>query len=320
MSQLYPLPDYSKLPLSRLFDKNNVNIQRYFFANDDDGRLSFNSFLAQYKDFKNWRVKRYPTFIKISSVNGNKIEIYANYPQQPQNGQADIGRILNNAYVPVWVNRTHRIPSYLKFFTDHLPQNAALVYEGNCGGYSIVSDVLKKSPNAQLWDTQGKGTIYVNDPTLYNLNEWFRTTPIKGGSFIDWKIFKDQIQKKPFAKEPNFMENFPKYKSPMDNNSAKFLNGYKALPKGVRSRNLTSDPAMITATTSPVSPTGGIDLTLSNFNMQIKNSGIGIQFHVDQAMLQELKNAPGLTIGNLTIKPLNSLPEFLGITHETSAQ
>jgi hypothetical protein len=31
-------------------------------------------------------------------------------------------------------------------------------------------------------------------------------------------------------------------------------------------------------------------------------------------MLQQLQNAPGFTIGSIAIQPLNSLPEFLGLS------
>ena len=57
--------------------------------------------------------------------------------------------------------------------------------------------------------------------------------------------------------------------------------------------------------------TGGIDLT-SDKALIVRNSGQGIQFHIDPVQLRQLENAPGLLIGSMTIQPLKSLSVFLG--------
>lgn len=62
------------------------------------------------------------------------------------------------------------------------------------------------------------------------------------------------------------------------------------------------------------SATGGIDLTPVDKNLQNQNNGIGIKFHLNPVQLAQLQNAPGFTVGNITISPLKSLPEFLGLT------
>ena len=62
------------------------------------------------------------------------------------------------------------------------------------------------------------------------------------------------------------------------------------------------------------SSTGGIDLTPANMNLLTKNAGQGIRFHMDPAMLEELKNSPGFTPVIINILPLNDLRQFLGIT------
>ena len=66
------------------------------------------------------------------------------------------------------------------------------------------------------------------------------------------------------------------------------------------------DKAMVVATN------GGIDLNGVKDSLKTQNQEGGINFHIDQTMLQQLQNAPGLSIGNIIIQPLNSLPEFLG--------
>ncbi len=59
---------------------------------------------------------------------------------------------------------------------------------------------------------------------------------------------------------------------------------------------------------------GGIDLTPTNNILQTKDTGEGIKFHLDQSQLAQLQNAPGFTVGSITIKTLKSLPVFLGLT------
>jgi len=74
---------------------------------------------------------------------------------------------------------------------------------------------------------------------------------------------------------------------------------------------------------------GGIDLTPANMNVQIKtrsptkafgddngrmlDDNEGIKFHLNPAMLALLQNAPGFEPKVISILPLKSLPEFLGI-------
>ncbi len=58
---------------------------------------------------------------------------------------------------------------------------------------------------------------------------------------------------------------------------------------------------------------GGIDLTPANMNLQTQNIGGEIKFRPDAAMLQQLQDSPGFTIGSITVQPLKSLTEFLGV-------
>jgi hypothetical protein len=67
-----------------------------------------------------------------------------------------------------------------------------------------------------------------------------------------------------------------------------------------------------------VTPTGGIDLTRANMNMQTLNGGRGINFHLDAAMLQKLQNAPGFVPVIVNIQPLADIKTFLGL--DTSRQ
>jgi len=79
-----------------------------------------------------------------------------------------------------------------------------------------------------------------------------------------------------------------------------------------------------------ISNMGGIDLTPSNLNVQVKagsqtvapplagsatfgDDSIGIKFHLDPAMLTQLQNAPGLVPVIISVEPLGDLRKFLGV-------
>ena len=91
------------------------------------------------------------------------------------------------------------------------------------------------------------------------------------------------------------------------------------------SLNGQEDPAMLNNKNNinkkEVNSLGGIDLTSANINLQTKvidsrlrgNDSEGIKFHIDFAMLQQLQNAPGFMPVIISVEPLKSLSEFLGL-------
>jgi len=58
---------------------------------------------------------------------------------------------------------------------------------------------------------------------------------------------------------------------------------------------------------------GGINLTPANMNLQTLNGGQAIKFHMNAAMLAQLKNAPGFMPVIINIQPMTDLRLFLGI-------
>jgi len=65
---------------------------------------------------------------------------------------------------------------------------------------------------------------------------------------------------------------------------------------------------------------GGIDLTPAQMHLQVKTGastgefGEGIKFHLDSAMLAQLKNAPGFVPVIINIQPVVNLRKFLGLS------
>ena len=80
-----------------------------------------------------------------------------------------------------------------------------------------------------------------------------------------------------------------------------------------------------------VTPEGGIDLTPGKMNLQTKidsspsaqnDRGMvaqaGIKFHLDPAMLAQLRNAPGFVPVIISIEPLEDLQGFLGVQNDSA--
>jgi hypothetical protein len=63
---------------------------------------------------------------------------------------------------------------------------------------------------------------------------------------------------------------------------------------------------------------GGIDLTPANMNLQTQNTGEGIKFRLDPAMLKQLQNAPGFVPVIINIQPMTDLREFLGLNDSSA--
>jgi ribosomal protein S18 acetylase RimI-like enzyme len=63
---------------------------------------------------------------------------------------------------------------------------------------------------------------------------------------------------------------------------------------------------------------GGIDLTSTKMDLQTQNTGEGVKFHLDPAMLRQLQNASGFVPVIIDIQPIVDLRQFLGIQERFS--
>ncbi len=333
MAQQYKLPEVDKLPDKDIFDQTGANIQRYFFYNDndknEDGWDSYMHLIGTYQGKNGWSVKKGNLYTVISAQrNGRRIVIYANNPRQEKKGNAEIDKVLEGKVVLFYYQRGH------VFHDDDMIREirpgAVLVGLGSCGGFYYISSVLSKSPNAQLFYTKGTGTMLINDAIGWAFNE-----AILQGNGIVWRDFEAGLQAR-FAKNSDIQS----YQFPNKTKGVSFLKGYQSLTGttemadqrpnnvlfnrqgfiirrqivilnafGERVRFIDHAQAAPIVTQRP----GGINFNSDKMNLQLQNAGQEIKFHVDPAMLQQLQNAPGFTIGSIIIQPLKSLPEFLGL-------
>ena len=219
IAQMYRpyLPDWQDIPVAQLFH-NGLNVQRYFFYNDDDGQGSFRSFMAQYRAAPAWHVEDYGTFVRMTSSGADRqIVLYANKPTDDGERATDLERLMQQHGVApqVFVHRGHS--PYVPETIARMPQTAALVFLGNCGGYTLLEGVFNKAPEAQVITTLGVGTITVNDPFLKELNDYLlRGT---GGRWTEfWRQAAARLDHNP---------RFADYVAPDHNAGALFLRAYR---------------------------------------------------------------------------------------------
>jgi hypothetical protein len=115
----------------------------------------------------------------------------------------------------VIVHRGHS--PYVPETITRMPRSAALVFLGNCGGYTLLEGVFNKAPQAQVITTLGVGTITVNDPFLKELNDY-----LLRGKDDRWAEFWRQA-----AARLDHNPRFADYVAPDHNAGALFLRAYQ---------------------------------------------------------------------------------------------
>ncbi|MBM3226113.1 MAG: hypothetical protein FJZ47_20285 [Candidatus Tectomicrobia bacterium] len=219
------LPDRTRIPLERLF-ADGTGVQWHFFYNDDDGQQSFHSFVAQYQRSSAWQIEQHGTFIRIvSQPPGRRIEIYANLFTEDIQGPSDIEDVFRARRLSpgVIVHRGHS--PYVERTLAKVPATTALVFLGNCGGFTLLDAVLSKAPDTHLITTKGIGSITVNDPLLKALND-----SLLRGTDLSWSSFWKQITPQ-LVRNPRFADYVP----PDKNAGIIFLRAYRSLLGETRS-------------------------------------------------------------------------------------
>jgi hypothetical protein len=213
------LPTLTGLSSAQLFARGR-SIHRYFFYDDDDGAMSFSSFLAQYQHAKAWHIEDKGAFVQIISAASQRIiEIYANKPSRSEAGIQEIDEVLRQRGITpqVIVHRGHS--SHVERTIDRIPATAVLVFLGSCGGYSQLEAILRQAPEAHVIATKGIGGITVNDPLLKALNDY-----LLSGKDVIWADFW-RYAETVLAGNPRFADYVP----PDKNASVIFLKAYRTL-------------------------------------------------------------------------------------------
>ena len=221
LSKEFGIPPVYGVPFRALTnDSSGRVVMEVFFYGDKDGKTIFQGFKRMF-DPKVWKTTTTKYWIDISSIKGKPVSVYANLPLPEEDDQdktaqdaMDSFLLKNNLYPTVVIHRGH---SYNAPYTiDRILPSAKIVFMGSCGGYYLIHDILKHSPDAHIITSKQIGKTAVNQPFFNLLME-----KIRMGNNIDWIPFWEELEKK--IKVEGFEDYIPPYK----NLGAIFIKAYK---------------------------------------------------------------------------------------------
>ncbi|MCE2962828.1 MAG: hypothetical protein ACK5UE_06480 [Chitinophagales bacterium] len=204
------------IDVAELKSKHNKIIEVNFFYNDGDGIASFNNYIQLFRLMPKWYIQDLGSYYYISSLEGNDYDIFANKPQHEVSGQQAIRDYLvyNKLEPSIIVHRGHSYHSQKTI--DQMVGSPKFIFMGSCGGYYKISELLVRSPDAQILSTKQVGTMNINDPMLKSIREILRNN-----KNLDWPSFwADQEIKLRGNKD------FKMYIPPHKNNGALFVNAF----------------------------------------------------------------------------------------------
>lgn len=220
LSKEFGIPPVYGVPYRALINDSAKVVMQVFFYGDKDGLGIFQGFKRMF-DPKLWKITTTQYWITINSIKGKPVSIYANLPLPEEDDQdkkaqdaLDTFLLRNNLSPTVVIHRGH---SYNAPYTiDQILPSAKIVFMGSCGGYYLIHDILKHSPDAHIITSKQIGKTAVNQPFFNLLMEKARN-----GNNIDWIPFWEELEKK--VKVEGFEDYIPPYK----NLGAIFIKAYK---------------------------------------------------------------------------------------------
>ncbi len=190
IAQQFETTPVSQLSVSSLFNQQ-VCFEQMYFYNDDDGRSSFINFINTYKSQLNWGIEDRSSYVRVYSLQGMRVEIFANKPDFEENGISAINAYFKekNLTPTIIVHRGHSF--HTETTLQKVPSSAKLVFVGSCGGFYKISIALENAPDAHIISTKQVGTKTVNDAIILALNENIRI-----GKDIVWNEFWNKMRER----------------------------------------------------------------------------------------------------------------------------
>jgi hypothetical protein len=194
------LAAYLELPHRQLRAPEGTVYQRVFFYGDADGKSSFQSFMGNFSDRKNWDVEENKFWVTIKSKNVYPLVIYANLPLDNERYDLDKDAMdsltAHLEYLKIEPHiLIHRGHSYhLSHSLNYVNGMTNLAILGSCGGYQEVFSVQTKSKDAQVISTKQVGSKMVNEPLLQAINR--RIVEEKDISWVQlWNELDSKLKK-----------------------------------------------------------------------------------------------------------------------------
>jgi hypothetical protein len=225
LSKEFGIPPVYTVPYRALANDSGRVVMQVFFYGDKDGQVIFPGFKKIFSDPKLWKITTTKYWVKINSVKGKPVSIYANLPLPEETGEDEKAQdaldsflLKNNLYPTVVIHRGH---SYWAPYTiDQIMPSARIVFMGSCGGYHLIHDILKHSADAHIIASKQIGKTAVNQPFFKIL-----TDKLRNGQDIEWIPFWEELEKTLDKQKKS--EGFEDYIPPYKNLGAIFIKAYK---------------------------------------------------------------------------------------------
>ncbi len=220
------LPPVTRVPYEALTDTAGVVYQQVYFYGDEDGRISYQSFMGNFPAGK-WKVQTEKDWVEIRSTAGKKVVIYANRPlDEPQDEEAQnkLRAYLDgkDIHPTIIIHRGHSY--HLPLTLEGLQKETKLVMLGSCGGYHNLGTVMDRSPDAQIISTKQTGTMSVNEPIVRAIND-----DMTAGKTIEWPQFWKGLSADFAKKGGDALAKFRDYVPPHKNLGALFIKAYRKI-------------------------------------------------------------------------------------------
>lgn len=219
------LPPINKVMFKDLVNDSGTVYQQVFFYGDEDGKMSYDGFMQEFKT-KKWKVVTEKYWSVITSTSGQKVVIYANLPlkePEDEDAQDSLGRYLaaNNITPTIIVHRGHSY--HLPMTLAKLTKQVKIVVLGSCGGYHNLAVVLDRAPDAHIISSKQTGAMAINEPIIRAIN-----ARLLEGEDINWIAIWHELDEY-FGKRKELHEKYDDYVPPYKNLGAIFIKAYRQM-------------------------------------------------------------------------------------------
>jgi hypothetical protein len=221
------IPPINYVEKSSLVNEQGQTIAQVFFYGDEDGVMSYSSFLQNFRT-KGWKIDESNSqWTTITSTEGKPVIYYANKPlKEPLDEEAQnklaIYLDANEIRPTVVIHRGHSY--HLEGSLKNLTPDVKVVMLGSCGGFHNLSNVLDKAPDAHIISTKQIGSMYINDPIIKSMNEYFLSD-----KNLNWIEMWANLSKFFATKSNTDKERFSDYIPPNRNLGAIFIKAYRKI-------------------------------------------------------------------------------------------